>query len=96
MRGVRGLGQIVKLGLARIHQHVIAVIVAVPAEIDAALGNRGLTGRGDVLDGQHRVTLGGRFVGPRGHHAIAVGVLELEVDPVLGLFREAGRIQLPG
>ena len=96
MRDVRGLRQVIQLGLAGIHQRVIAVIVAVPAEIDASLAYWGLTSRGDVLDGQYRVTLGGRFVGPRGDHPVAVGVLELEVDPVLGLFREARRIQLPG
>ena len=96
MRQVGGVGQIIQLGLARVRQHVIAVIAAVPAEIDARLGNGGLTGRRDVLEGQHRVALGRRFIGPGGNHPIAVRVLQLLVDPVLGLLREARRIQFPG
>ena len=85
MRQVRGLGQIIQLRLARVHQHVIGVIVAVPAEVDAWLGHRGLTSRGNVLEDQYRVALGGGFIGAGGDHAVTMRVLELEVWPGLGL-----------
>ena len=88
-----GLKRVVELRLLRIGQHVIR---GVPAEVDARLGDRRVTGGRDVLERQDRIALGGGLVGAGGDHPVAVGVLQLQVDPVLDFRRQVFGLELAG
>ena len=64
------------------------------AEVDARLGDRRVADGWDVVERQDRIALGGGLVGPGGDHPVAVGVLQLEVDPILHFRRQVFGLEL--
>ena len=87
-------GRIVELLLRRVYENRFvdhfAVVDLRPRELQA----RGLDLRRGVLDEKHRQAVGGDLVGLRHHHAIAVGVDEVRIDPASACVGQLPDIQL--
>ena len=72
--------RVVQLCLLGVGQHVIG---GVATKVNPRLRHRRHAGGWNIVKGQYGIALAGRLIGTGRDHAIAVGVLQLEVDPVL-------------